>query len=178
MPNPYRRPTRCRVRNVEAGLLALMVLASACHGQGTETGARGEPTAQAVRRAIAMRYEHQAAAYARRDIDAFLDNLEPDFRGEPLRGPASDKATVAEAVRARMASVDSSEIQVVIDSLSVRGDTAEVYNTQRFSRLVRGNDGVARRVVTTQRHFERWRRTPRGWRIFFLRELGQGSSQA
>ena len=120
-----------------------------------------------------MRYEHQAAAYARQDIDAFLDNLEPDFSAEPLRGPASDKATVGAAVRARMATVDSSEIQVVIDSLSVHGDTAEVYNHQRFSRVVRDSDGVARRMVTTQRHFERWRRTPRGWRIFFIRELGE-----
>ena len=168
MPD-LRRPTCSGM----ASLLALAVLVSACHGQGRASSNREDLVREEVRHAIAMRYEHQAAAYARRDIDAFLDNLEPDFRGEPLRGPASDKATVGAAVRARMTSVDSSEIQVVIDSLAVEGDTAAVYNTQRFSRIVRDSDGVARRVNTTQRHFERWRRTSRGWRIFFLRELGE-----
>ena len=173
MPNLHRRSTRRGIRSSGAGLLTLVTILSACQGNGRGSGNQEEVTAQAVRRAIAMRYEHQAAAYARRDIDAFLDNLESDFKGQPLRGPAYDKATVATAVRARMASVDSSEIQVVIDSLSVEGDTAQVYNHQRFSRVVRDSSGVARRVVTTQRHFERWRRTPRGWRIFFLRELGE-----
>ena len=86
------------------GLLALMLLVSGCHGQGRESSSREELAAQAARRAIAMRYEHQAAAYARRDIDAFLDNLEPDFSGKPLRGSAYDKATVGGAVRARMVS--------------------------------------------------------------------------
>ena len=168
----HRRPTCWRIRSNGASLLALVLL-SACHGKARESSTRKEIVAQEVRHAIAIRYERQAAAYGLRDIDAFLDNLEPDFTGEPLRGPAYDKATVGAAVRARMASVDSAEIQVVIDSLSVEGDTAEVYNHQRFSRVVRDSAGVLRRMVTTQRHLERWRRTSRGWRIFFLRELGE-----
>jgi hypothetical protein len=168
MPNP-RRPKLCRITE----LFAVVVIVSACHGRRGEPSSREAFVTDEARRAIMMRYEHQAAAYARRDIDAFLDNLEPDFRGEPLRGPAYDKTMIGAAVGARMASIDSSEIQVTIDSLFVRGDTAEVYNNQRFSRVVRDNDGVARKTTTTQRHLERWRRTPRGWRIFFLRELGE-----
>ena len=41
-----------------------------------------------------VRYEHQAA-HAHRNIDAFLENLEPDSSGEPLCSPAYDKAMVA-----------------------------------------------------------------------------------
>jgi ketosteroid isomerase-like protein len=142
-----------------------------------QTGARraGEHTA-AVRQLLEMRYAHQADAYRRRDADAFLENLEPDFTAIPLRGQPVSKAQATPAIRRRIETVESPRITVVIDSLQVIGDTADVYNTQRFLRVTRDSAGMAYEVTSTQQHFERWRRTARGWRIFYLRELG-GSQQ-
>ena len=155
-------------------LIGTWIVATACM---SPPSMRGEPQrTAAVRQQLEMRYAHQADAYRRRDADAFLENLEPDFTAIPLRGQPMSKAQAAPAIRRRIETVESPRITVVIDSLQVSGDTATVYNTQRFLRVVRDSAGVAYDVSSTQLHVERWRRTPRGWRIFYLRELG-GSQQ-
>jgi hypothetical protein len=64
-------------------------------------------------------------------------------------------------------------IQVAIDSITVHGDSATVLTSQRWERLMYERDGkTLDTVITTQRHREIWRATPRGWRSFEIEELG------
>lgn len=64
-------------------------------------------------------------------------------------------------------------IDVKIDSLVVRDDSATVFTSQRWERMMYRRDGVTLdTVVTTQKHLEAWSRTPLGWRNFQTHELG------
>jgi len=64
-------------------------------------------------------------------------------------------------------------IDVTIDSLVVRGESATVFTSQRWERMMYRRDGVTLdTVVTTQKHREAWSRTPKGWRNFRTHELG------
>jgi hypothetical protein len=64
-------------------------------------------------------------------------------------------------------------IDVKIDSLVVRGDSATVFTSQRWERMMYRRDGVTLdTVVTTQKHREAWSRTLQGWRNFRTHELG------
>ena len=64
-------------------------------------------------------------------------------------------------------------IDVMIDSLVVRDDSATVFTSQRWERMMYRRDGVTLdTVVTTQKHREAWSRTPQGWRNFQTHELG------
>ena len=65
-------------------------------------------------------------------------------------------------------------ISVAIDSIAVDGDTAIVHTSQRWERLMLQSDGVTTdTVLTTQRHQETWRKTPRGWFAYDVEELGR-----
>jgi hypothetical protein len=64
-------------------------------------------------------------------------------------------------------------IDVKIDSLVARDDSARVFTSQRWARMMYRRDGVTLdTVVTTQKHREVWSRTPQGWRNFRTDELG------
>lgn len=155
--------------------ILLLTAGAAC---GRLTGRPDDLTV--VRDAIAERYAHQADAYRRRDAEAFLENLEPDFTAHPLQGGVATRQMAAAGVRARMGRIEDPEIAVTIDSIKLLGprgsgaspDSVEVYNVQRFSRRIRDDAGTSRTVVSSQRHRERWRRTAAGWRIYYLQELG------
>lgn len=55
----------------------------------------------------------------------------------------------------------------------MEGDTATVYTSQRWERLMLQRDGeTTDNVVTTQKHRETWRKTPDGWRLYDVEELG------
>lgn len=53
------------------------------------------------------------------------------------------------------------------------GDSAAVWTSQRWERLMLCRDGETRdTVLTMQQHRETWRRTARGWRQYHVEELG------
>ncbi|MDB6147682.1 MAG: hypothetical protein JWO45_1346 [Spartobacteria bacterium] len=64
-------------------------------------------------------------------------------------------------------------IQTKIDSLEVHGAEAIVHTSQRWERQMLERDGkTVDTVLTTQKHRENWRRTPRGWMGYEVKELG------
>ncbi|MBI3818332.1 MAG: hypothetical protein HY286_06535 [Planctomycetes bacterium] len=64
-------------------------------------------------------------------------------------------------------------IRVVVDTIHVDGNNATVFTSQRWERLMFQRDGrTTDTVLTTQKHKESWRKTPRGWFVYEIDELG------
>lgn len=64
-------------------------------------------------------------------------------------------------------------IRVTIERFELDDSVATVWTSQRWERLMLRRDGVTTdTVLTTQRHKETWRRTPRGWLAYEIEELG------
>ncbi len=63
--------------------------------------------------------------------------------------------------------------QYTADSIHVFGDSAIVYTSQRWERLMFQRDGkTIDTVLTTQKHVETWRKTNKGWMNFDVKQLG------
>ena len=127
-----------------------------------------------IRTAIAAEIAKSVEATRTENIDAYMDQIPVglvirDESGEIITREQQRENTlrdwhVIERTRA---------IEVVIDSMTLHGDSATVFTSQRWDRLMYERDGkTLDTVVTTQRHREIWRVTPGGWRSFEIEELG------
>lgn len=59
------------------------------------------------------------------------------------------------------------------DSIKISGDSAIVFTSQRWERLMFRRDGkTTDTVLTTQKHIEVWKKTTKGWLNFDIKELG------
>lgn len=59
------------------------------------------------------------------------------------------------------------------DSIKVKGDSAIVYTSQQWERLMFQRDGkTTDTVLTTQKHLETWMKTEKGWMNYDVKELG------
>lgn len=145
--------------------VVLSVVLAGCGGNGGPDDPRS-----AIEAAIARGVEATRA----QDIAAFMATIPEDFT---LRGP-DGTAITREDLRAGVLRDWSIiprtlAISVVIDSLEPHGDSALVFTSQRWERLMLQRDGVTTdTVLTTQRHRETWRRRPAEWFAYEVEELG------
>jgi archaemetzincin len=116
-------------------------------------GLRDDPESAAARAEIEARTAERAAAWRRRDSDAFLANATADFTMRLGNGIELDRAGVEAMLGSgwrRMPREDSSDFTV--DDVDVDGDAARA--------IVRHDHERGRSVYR-----ETWVRTPDGWRL-------------
>ena len=145
-------------------LLVILALLSAC----------GAPNLDRIRAVIDAEIQKGVAATRVQDIDTYMALIPEGSVVHNEVGSDVDRDQLRAHVLRDWAIIDTTmEINVVIDSLSVIGDSAQVYTSQRWERMMFRRDGVARdTVLTTQQHRESWRVTQDGWRSFVTEELG------
>lgn len=187
-----RRPPAACPRHVRSIAAAALCIAAAAGAGAPTCGARAAPTApaglagkpkapkppaaerHALRRAAEAATARALAAYRRKDTDAFIRCPGPAApRVRTFRGDTIACAQLREQVRARMARAEVGGISVRIDSVSARGDTGVILNTQRFERTVRDSAGAPHQVVSSVRHRETWVRTAAGWGARFVEEISR-----
>lgn len=147
------------------GLLLVMLAFTGCAGPTYESLARSEIEAVIARGVEATRTQ---------DIDAFMELIPEDaVLRDGAGGTVTREQLRANALRDWSIVPRTLSISVVVDSLAVNGDSATVHTSQRWERLMLQRDGVTTdTVLTTQRHKETWRKTPRGWFAHEVEELG------
>ena len=135
------------------------------------------PEDAAVRRELEAAYARLAAAYEKKDADAFMLDRTPDFTAKSHFGPVAGFQQVRSGVQRRMERIQRVNfLRLHIRELSVRGTEAVAVTSQEFSRLVTDREGKEHTVVSTgtvQR--ETWVKTGAGWKMKSLEELEPGT---
>lgn len=145
-----------------------VALGTACAGQvvrGSEATVRAE-----IEHAISRSVE----ATRTQDIEAYMAGIPNDLVIHDESGAVVTRGQLrANTLRDWSIIPRTIAIEVAIDSLAVDGDTATVFTSQRWERLMLQRDGsTTDTVLTTQKHRETWHRTPRGWMAYDVEELG------
>ncbi len=146
--------------------LALALLLLGC--------ARPAPDAAAVAAEIQAQLDRVSEATRRKDIEAYMATFPDDWVLHDESGEVVDRAQQRRNILRDWAVIDTTlELVEHVDSLHVAPDSALVWVSQRWKRMMFERDGVTRdTVLTTQRHLETWRRTAQGWRGDAIVELG------
>lgn len=147
------------------------------------TGCAASPADRvaSARAGIEAQIARSAEATRREDIDAYLAVLAPDFAvqnddwGDEHGERLSREEQRAAILRDWGIITEHRVVDTRIDSLSVAGDSAIAYTSQRYERLMLQRDGVTvDTVFTSVRHRERWRRSAAGWQLARVQELEHG----
>lgn len=145
--------------------LAAIVVALSCRPVGD---------LDAVRAQIEEAIELGVIATRDKDIDAYMallpvESMTLDESGRRISRELQRSNTLRD-----WSIIDRTlAIEVMIDSLRLARDSAVVFTSQKWERLMFRRDGVTLdTILTTQKHEETWRPTPDGWRSFVTRELG------
>ena len=153
----------------------LLFLAVSCQPRPDE---KAESTA---RHAIEAQLARSNDATKREDIDAYLSVLAPDFQVEnDSFGDEHGETLSRDEMRAAILRdwgiiTEHRVVETKIDSLFARGDSAVVFTSQRYERLMLQRDGITvDTVFTSVTHQELWRRGPQDWLLARVRELAHG----
>lgn len=132
------------------------------------------PDPASIRAEIEMVIEEGVEATRRQDIDTYMRLIPEASVIHDEAGSVVTRDRLRAKVLRDWSIIDQTlAISVALDSLSVDGDSAVVFTSQRWERLMFRPDGVTLdTVLTTQMHRESWRITPAGWRNFLTVELG------
>lgn len=128
-----------------------------------------------ARAAITSEISIGVHATVAKDIDAYLAQI-PDAVGvQDSAGASMTRAAIRAQVLEGWAMIDTTRaLNVIIDTIITRGDSATVLTTTRWDRLLFHQDHKAiDTVLSVIKHRELWRRTPAGWRSFDVITLGK-----
>lgn len=129
-----------------------------------------------VKRAIQAQIDASIAAMKKRDLQARMNGLAPDFKGKLLTGEIIDRQQLEESFKQQHKTIISvsDETRTLVDSVKVNGDEATVFTSQRFVRTVPGEGGKPVEVRTSVTHKEIWTNSDKGWVVKWIEELEQG----
>lgn len=153
-----------RFCNCISGVLAALLLAGCAGGSG-ESIARSQIEAAIARSVEATRAQ---------DIDRYMASVPEDLILHDGSGEIITRDQLrTNALRDWSIIPKTLSISVTIDSIAVDSNSATAYTSQRWERLMLQRDGkTTDSVLTTQKHKEIWRNTPRGWFAYEVQELG------
>lgn len=124
-------------------------------------GARAEAAArEGIARQIALRVD----AMRRKDVDAMLRDAEVSWPGPD--GTTMTRDQMRATIAREWANVERTvDLTVRIDSLRLaQSDSATVFTSQRWERIVVAGDGSRHAVVTSASVEQAWTRSAGGWR--------------
>lgn len=140
---------------------------------------RGQINPEVDRLAITAQIDAGIEATRNKDIDAYMAQIPDDITMYDADGNPMTLLRIREQVLASWANIERTRnIDAVVDSLFVSGDSAAVYTTQTWDRLVIRPDTTlpsgqaVDTIITMSQKREMWRRTPSGWKAFHVVDLG------
>jgi hypothetical protein len=158
-------------RFLSVAIAGACVLAAASCTQNDPAVVQAAVTRAAIRSEITA----GVRATVSKNIDAYLAQI-PDAAGvRDSAGAAMTRAMMRAQVLEGWAMIDTTRaLDVLIDTIIPRGDSATVLTTTRWDRLIFHEDhkGVDT-LLSVIRHREVWRKTPDGWRSFDVTTLGK-----
>ena len=109
-----------------------------------------------------------------KDIELYMDLIPDDFVIYDESGEIISRDKQREYTLRDWSIIDRTlSNQYISDSIKVTGDSAIVYTSQRWERLMFQRDGKTKdTVLTTQKHKEKWKKTKKGWLNYDVKELG------
>jgi len=115
-----------------------------------------------------------AKAVETKDIDLYMDLIPEDFVIFDKSGETITREKLKEYTLRDWSIIDTTlNNKFTADSIKVYGDSATVFTSQRWERLMYQRDGVTKdTILTTQRHIETWKKTKKGWLNYDVKELG------
>jgi len=127
-----------------------------------------------AKKSIEASLQRTAQATQAKDIEAYMAEIPQDFvindeSGEVITRDQQRKNILRDwSIIPRTISLTN-----VVESIDLNGNVAIVTTTQRWERLMLQRDQKSTdHVVTTQKHRETWRHTPKGWFAYEIDELG------
>ena len=156
--------------------MKLLHLAMACQILTACASASVQSDASAARAEIQTVLRRMEDAARKKDAEAFtvadsvITITTPDGRSM-----TRSRAELVDDQRQRWAAVlETKQIQLTLDSLRVRGDTAIVFTRQLWERIIRDPQGQEHTRLTQATHRETWIRRSDGWHTRAVQILSQG----
>ena len=154
--------------------LCLFLLLTSCASAATECARVSN--VDEVRKQLERAYAANEAAFSAHDVDAVMKLRHPDFHTIDHAGKLSTRQEMEERTRAFLRPIERFNAQrETIQALEVHGDTAIVRVHQELSRTQRLGDGALHQVDTTVTQREWWRCTDKGWQLWRVDEVGEGT---
>lgn len=155
-------------------LLCLALLLTSCASVPPDCAKTTD--ASEIRKQLERAYAANEAAFAAHDVDAVMSLRHPYFHTIDPTGKLSTRQEMQERTRLFLERIERFDIQrETIQALEVHGDTAIVRVLQELSRTQRLGDGALHRVDTTVTQREWWRCTAKGWQLWRVDEIGEGT---
>jgi hypothetical protein len=129
---------------------------------------------QQVQRDIQKLLDQCVLAVTTKDIDLYMQGIPDDFVIKDENGNYITKKIQREYALRDWAIIDTTlSNNYVVDSLRVYGDSAVVFTSQKWKRIMFQKDGVTTdTVLTTQTHREVWKKRKSVWINYKIDELG------
>jgi hypothetical protein len=143
-------------------------------GALTGCSSKKQQTDADVKNEIQQQLDKCVQAVSTKNIDLYMDMIPEDFVIKDNSGETISREQQKEYTLRDWAIIDATlSNKFVVDSLFRYNDSAIVYTAQEWKRLMFQRDGKTKdTVLTTQRHREIWKKTPKGWLNYEVAELG------
>lgn len=127
-----------------------------------------------IRAEIQNQLDKCIKAVETKDIELYMDLIPEDFIIYDESGEIISREKQKEYTLRDWSIIDRTlSNKYIADSIKINGDSAIVFTSQRWERLMFQRDGKATdTVLTTQKHIETWKRTKKGWLNYDVKELG------
>lgn len=113
-------------------------------------------------------------AVSTKNIDLYMQGIPDDFEIKDENGELITKEMQREYALRDWAIIDTTLAnKYIIDSLKVFRDSAIVFTSQKWKRMMFRRDGIMKdTVLTTQLHRETWKKKKGSWSNYLVEELG------
>jgi hypothetical protein len=137
-------------------------------------GSRVKENESQIREEIQNQLDKCVKAIETKDIELYMDLIPEDFIIYDESGEIISREKQKEYTIRDWSIIDRTlSNKYTADSIKINGDSAIVYTSQRWERLMFQRDGkTTDTVVTTQKHIETWKKTNKGWLNYDVKELG------
>lgn len=128
-----------------------------------------------IRDEIQAVIDKTAEATQTKNIEAFMEEVPPDFQLKQDDGSTMDRDGLRAHVLQEWSIIDHTEsLAIKIERIDIIDpDEASVWTSQRWRRVMMGRDGVSKHnVLTTEKHKEHWRMRDGLWYCYGIQELG------
>ena len=132
------------------------------------------PSESQIKGEIQNQLDKCVKAVATKDIELYMDLIPEDFVIYDENGEIISREKQKEYTIRDWSIIDQTlSNKYTADSIKINGDSAIVFTSQRWERLMFQRDGkTTDTVVTTQKHIETWKKTKKGWLSYDVKELG------